>query len=480
MDIPYILKQALISSIADIAAARGGYVGDLRTYTRNRKLTTFDIISLLIGFSGGSLNKELRLFNTDVTPSALSQRRKGISPRAFYEVWQSFNRRCDSLTRQRFHGKYHLWAVDETELPIFRNPNSSSFIITPTNPRGYNALHANVIHDINNSVFVDCAMGRDEQGQLLALIYRRKFTEPTILVMDRGYESYNTIAHCCNIPNFFFVLRVKQGKAALRDIQRLPLETLDEPFSVTVTTSQRNIGKESGWVYLNTGSRKGKTLSEKTRVTRFDFPAPHTINCRVVRFEIGSSGHYETLLTNLPCDEFPVEEMEKIYSLRWRIEQGFDALKNKTGLKFLHGRSDDCALQELYAKLTFFNFTSLICRAVAIGKSSGTQNEVKSLSRTQPTCAAIFTERPTQAAKSSCRMLPNTPTPTRKGEKRSAEQLNQRPLSRSPIEHRHSIIDRKRHGAGILKCQPRAIFFCKSPFCELKSGIFRKINVLPT
>ena len=49
MDIPYILKQALISSIADIAAARGGYVGDLRTYTRNRKLTTFDIISLLIG-----------------------------------------------------------------------------------------------------------------------------------------------------------------------------------------------------------------------------------------------------------------------------------------------------------------------------------------------------------------------------------------------------------------------------------------------
>ena len=48
-------------------------------------------------------------------------------------------------------------------------------------------------------------MGRDEQGQLLALIYRRKFTEPTILVMDRGYESYNTIAHCCNIPTFFLL-----------------------------------------------------------------------------------------------------------------------------------------------------------------------------------------------------------------------------------------------------------------------------------
>ena len=44
MTIPDTVKQHLHASIADIAAARGGYVGDLRTYTRNRKLTTFDII----------------------------------------------------------------------------------------------------------------------------------------------------------------------------------------------------------------------------------------------------------------------------------------------------------------------------------------------------------------------------------------------------------------------------------------------------
>ncbi|MCF2618627.1 hypothetical protein JQM63_02085 [Oscillibacter valericigenes] len=102
MTAPDLVKRQLRAAISDIAAACGGYVGDLRTYTRNRKLTTFDIISLLIGFSGGSLNKELRLFNADVTPSALSQRRKGISPRAFYEVWQNFNRRCDSRRSSGF------------------------------------------------------------------------------------------------------------------------------------------------------------------------------------------------------------------------------------------------------------------------------------------------------------------------------------------------------------------------------------------
>ena len=56
MSVPVDLKRRLNTAIADVAAVRGGYIADLRSYTRNRKLTTFDIISLLIGFSGGSLN----------------------------------------------------------------------------------------------------------------------------------------------------------------------------------------------------------------------------------------------------------------------------------------------------------------------------------------------------------------------------------------------------------------------------------------
>lgn len=377
MSVPDDIRNKLNLAISDIAARKGGYAGDIRQFTRQRKLTDTDIFRFLIGCSGGTLNKELRLWDFDCTPSALSQRRKSISPSAFYDIWQRFNELCADMNTARFHGKYRLWAIDGTEIPIFRNPDTDSHIKTPTNPQGFNALHANIIHDITNSQFVDCAMGRDEQGKLLTLLYKRKFTEPTILVMDRGYESYNTVAHCCNIPNLFFVLRVKQGKAAFRDIQKLPMEPLDQPFTTTITTYQRNIDKENGWVYLNTGSRKGKTLSANTRVTRFDFPSPHTINCRVVRFRIGKSDHYESLLTNLPADEFSLLEMENIYSLRWKIEQTFDCLKNKVGLKLLHGRSDDYALQELYARLTFYNFTSLICRSVAVKQSDKAKSAIK-------------------------------------------------------------------------------------------------------
>lgn len=391
MSLPDELRARLDGAITDIAARKGGYVGDIRQFTRQRKLTDFDIFRFLIGCSGGTLNKELRTWDYDCTPSALSQRRKSISPNAFYDVWQQFNLLCSDLTDIRFKGKYHLCAVDGTDVPVCRSPSSESYITTPSNPQGYNALHANIIASITPGgapLFIDCAMGRDEQGKLLTLLYKRKFTEPTILVMDRGYESYNTVSHLCHIAaenmgkssnssNFFFVLRVKQGKAAFRDIQKLPMEPLDQPFTTTITTYQRNIDKENGWVYLNTGSRKGKQLSANTRIARFDFPSPHTINCRVVRFRIGDSNHYETLLTNLPRDEFPLSEMEQIYSLRWRVEQGFDGLKNKTGLKLLHGRSDDYALQELYARLTFYNFTSLICRSVAVKQSDKAESTIK-------------------------------------------------------------------------------------------------------
>lgn len=376
---PDDIRNNLNLAISDIVARKGGYAGDIRQFTRQRKLTDADIFRFLIGCSGGTLNKEMRSWDFDCTPSALSQRRKSISPSAFYDIWQRFNELCADMNTARFHGKYHLCAADGTDVPVFA-PNSKNLIITPTNPNGYAALHANIIALITPGgapQFIDCAIGRDEQGKLLSLLYKRKFNEPTILVMDRGYESYNTVAHCCNIPNLFFVLRVKQGKAAFRDIQKLPMEPLDQPFTTTITTYQRNIDKENGWVYLNTGSRKGKTLSASTRVTRFDFPSPHTINCRVVRFPIGKSDHYETLLTNLPADEFPLSEMEKIYSLRWKIEQGFDGLKNKTGLKLLHGRSDDYALQELYARLTFYNFTSLICRSVAVKQSDKAKSTIK-------------------------------------------------------------------------------------------------------
>lgn len=42
----------------------------------------------------------------------------------------------------------------------------------------------------------------------------------------------------------------------------------------------------------------------------------YTLNFRVVRFAI-SEDSYESIITNLPKEDFPVEEIKKVYAMRW-------------------------------------------------------------------------------------------------------------------------------------------------------------------
>ena len=110
-----------------------------------------------------------------------------------------FNDLCDDPATLK---GYRLWPIDGSTIPCPRNPDSSNHFKSETNPKGWNNTHANLIFDILNQPF----MGNDEissQGALCALIYKRKYREPTIVVLDRGYESYNTIAYLQNNPNLY-------------------------------------------------------------------------------------------------------------------------------------------------------------------------------------------------------------------------------------------------------------------------------------
>ena len=56
----------------------------------------------------------------------------------------------------------------------------------------------------------------------------------------------------------------------------------------------------------------------------------YTLNFRVVRFAI-SEDSYESIITNLPKEDFPVEEIKKVYAMRWGIETSFRELKYAIG-----------------------------------------------------------------------------------------------------------------------------------------------------
>ncbi len=66
----------------------------------------------------------------------------------------------------------------------------------------------------------------------------------------------------------------------------------------------------------------------------------YPMRLRVVRFQI-AEGIYENIITNLPSDEFPLEQIKHIYHLRWGQETSFRDLKHTIGTANFHSKSPE-------------------------------------------------------------------------------------------------------------------------------------------
>lgn len=264
--------------------------------------------------SGGSLAKELHRAGIDATPAAVSQRRAELAPVVFREVFTGFNAACvDSGT----YCGYRVLAVDGTTINLPYNPNAESFLHVETHPKGgYNALHATPFFDISSQTYVDCAIqpesNKDEIGALLEMLQNNDFTQKTLIVADRGFESYNLIAHLLEKSNTDFLIRVKQNHGAMREIARLPMLELDCDIAFTITTTQTNEDKQKRHIFLQI-PRKSKE-GAKTRRGRWDFPSPYPMCLRICRFQL-DTGEFETIATSLPRS-FALQDIKEIYRLR--------------------------------------------------------------------------------------------------------------------------------------------------------------------
>ena len=198
---------------------------------RNQKLPPATLIKFLIAAEGGSLAKELHRAGIDATPAAVSQRRRQIPPAVFRKVFRDFTTFSAYGQPNRGYKGYRVLACDGTAVNMARNPNVPSFVCNNSAPKGYNQLHLSPLFDIYDRTYFDAviqpAPHKDEPGALVEMVKRNDFNRRTIIVLDRGYESYNVMAHLMNTPNVYFVLRVKHNHSAMREIARLPMLKLD-------------------------------------------------------------------------------------------------------------------------------------------------------------------------------------------------------------------------------------------------------------
>ena len=171
----------------------------------------------------------------------------------------------------------------------------------------------NALYDCINHVFwksrIDLPTKKSEVNALIDFINHRNYPQNSIITADRGYESYNLIAHCIENNQFVFVPSTSV------------FDYLDacNPF--------------------------------------------YDLSFGIVRFKMADD-KYETLVSNLDENEFKLDDFKDLYHLRWNEETAFYYLKHAVGMLYFHCRKRQHIQQEIYASILFYNYANLIIQNI--------------------------------------------------------------------------------------------------------------------
>jgi hypothetical protein len=366
-------KRLLSTVIAEVTGTPERYcINPNRDFTRKRKISLQTIVSGIINMECKSLPNELidMFKGSENMPSvsAFVQQRDKVKPEAFEAVFNKFTNKIavDTVNMP-------ILAVDGSDVRLPTNPDDKLTYLPGSKAQDpYNCLHINALYDLDRHLYraalIQNGAQRDECTALQKLVDNSDI--PLALVIaDRGYESYNNLAHIQE-KGWFFLIRIKDGNYGIKNGFDLPDEDcFDINIVLNLTRKQTNEVKElikdqnhfryiansSPFDYLPQHSRKDDPL------------VFYTLKFRIVRFKL-SEHYYETVITNLPVDKYPPEDLKKLYASRWGIETSFRDLKYTVGLLKYHSKKTACIRQEIFARLTLYNFVEVITSHVAISK----------------------------------------------------------------------------------------------------------------
>ena len=398
---PIYIKKLLISEINKVASEPHNYCTNPDTdFTRNRKLSMEKMLQGIIGMESKSLTNELLdLFDASAeTPSASAfiQQRDKIRPIAFESIFKNFSKKL----MNSFDNDIPVFAIDGSDIQIPTNPTDTESYIAGTNGhKGYNLLHINALYDLNKHIYSDViiqkARERNEHKAFQELVDCSEITK-ALIIADRGYESFNSMAHIQE-KGWFFLIRVRDGNNGIKQGLDLPeSDCFDVKISLKLTRKKTNAVKEllkdKNHYRMVSSTQPFDFLplkNKKAEPTRF-----YELNFRIVRFPI-SEDIYETVVTNLDEDRYPAIEIKKLYASRWGIETSFRDLKYTVGLLNFHSKKVMCILQEIYAHMIMYNFAEMITSHVAIEKKQRKYTYKANFSVATHICRLFYREKTT-------------------------------------------------------------------------------------
>ena len=342
-------------------------------FTRKRKLPVETLIHFIVQMQSKSLNSELCEYFTDLnslpTASALCQQRDKLDISAFQRIMHLFVNAFDDYKTWK---GYHVLACDGSDVNIAYDEKDEDTKRQNGNNKPFSQLRINGLYDCINHVFwdtsIDTATKTKECAALMEMIMKHDYPANSIITADRDYE-YNLMA-CCIENNQKFLIRTKDINvySSILSNLNLPDEEFDLDVTKILTRKQTNETKYN--------KQKYTYLPYSSDFDYFDVEGFYEMNLRVVRFKI-TDDTYECMVTNLTRDEFDLNELKKMYHMRWNIETAFKVLKYIIGMTSFHSKKRDFIQQEIYAAILLHCLTNIITERIKIEQSDKKKHNYK-------------------------------------------------------------------------------------------------------
>ena len=376
------IKNLFSEAVRSVASDISSYVihpeKDLR---RNKKLPADKLLSFMVSCGSSSTKIELLDFfgmDTDSpSSSAFNQQRAKLKPEAIEAVFHQFN---NSIQLTENPSEYRFFAADGSTFTFFSTPSFAPeeyHVSEGHSAKGFYSMHLNAFYDLKKHTYSDALIQpvhqKDEFSAFCKMVDRHQTAsgEKEVFIGDRGYCSYNNMAHVLE-KGQYFLFRTKDihSKGLVGNFVFPEEDSFDIRVNVTLVRSHKKK------IIIKDGFYKRYVDANAT----FDYLTygsldTYDLSFRIVRFLI-SENTYECIVTNLPEDKFPMAQIKLIYFSRWSIESSFRKLKYTIGLSNFHAYKPEYIKQEIWAKLIAYNITETLINHTVV-KHGETKHEYK-------------------------------------------------------------------------------------------------------
>jgi hypothetical protein len=328
----------------------------ITSFTRNRKLGFDKIMTMIIKKSNKSIQNSLNDMQLDlkeditITNSAYTQARAKLNYTAFLEFAQDSAQmfyRDDEYERYKY---FRLLAIDGSVVAL---PNSVD-IKNEFNPmkvkcqvEGYTKdvvqARASVLFDVLNKIAIDSNFVNKNRSQdnnliayderTLALQHLEYCNMKDLVMMDRGYPSYELFAKAYRKTNVLFRIR----KNSFKQANSLFAPHCPKKDLILEIVAPKHL---------------------KDNLHQSNLPAK--LQIRFVQV-ILDNGEVEVLATNiLESTILQTTDFKELYSKRWGIETYYDLIKNRLSLENFTGLTSLALKQDFYATIFLTNYESAL------------------------------------------------------------------------------------------------------------------------